>query len=169
MSLYEKRYRYSGFRAHFEDVDITSLLDILVILLVFLIKNYSASPLEINLAPALEIMTSQSKEAGQTYTLVQVNKDLDVFLKNNPVGNVKDTGFGKSFLNELKIEAARDNDAREIASQKNGTKVEKVKVRDTVNFVIDQSVKYETINLLMDLVAQSDYTNYKFIVRSRDE
>ena len=40
------------------DIDITSLLDILVIMLVFLLLNYNASDLKLELVPNLEMAPS---------------------------------------------------------------------------------------------------------------
>lgn len=44
------------------ELDITSLLDILVILLVFLLKSYNSSELKVNVVDNLNLPSSESRE-----------------------------------------------------------------------------------------------------------
>ena len=55
------------------DLDITSLLDVLVILLVFLLKSYNASDLKLNLVKDLVVPNSDARTLGHHAVIVQVN------------------------------------------------------------------------------------------------
>ena len=56
------------------DVDITSLLDILTILLVFLLMSYNASDLQLDLTKNLEMADSNAREMTKFAPVLQVNK-----------------------------------------------------------------------------------------------
>ena len=57
------------------DVDITSLLDILTILLVFLVINYNASGFEMLIPEGIELPSSTSKTINHSGVQVQVSPD----------------------------------------------------------------------------------------------
>ena len=70
------------------EVDITSLLDVLVILLVFLLKSYNASDLTLDLAKDITLPNSNTEILGNHAVIVQVNKDSKMFVNNEEVGAV---------------------------------------------------------------------------------
>src|SRR5690606_27079431 len=70
------------------EVDITSLLDVLVILLVFLLKSYNASDLTLDLAKDLTLPGSNTEMLGNHAVIVQVNKESLLFVNNKEVGVV---------------------------------------------------------------------------------
>ena len=55
------------------DIDITSLLDILVIMLVFLLKSYNSSGVVLNVPKNLKLPTSESQNINTYGVIVQVS------------------------------------------------------------------------------------------------
>jgi len=135
------------------DVDITSLLDILVILLVFLLKSYNASDLKLELAKGITLPRSQSRHLGHHAVVVQVSKSKEIFLNNKSIGNVRsgDTKVKTLFdaLTELKkVEDKKEKEKRNIK----------------VNIVLDQSLPYGTMKTVMHTAASAGFPEFKFIV-----
>ena len=79
-------------RLKFDELDITSLLDILVILIVFLLKSFNDSDLSIDLVNELSLPYSMSRVGAEDGLIVQVNKKYNVFINNDLLGNLKDDG-----------------------------------------------------------------------------
>ena len=67
------------------DLDITSLLDVLVILLVFLLKSYNASDLKLNLVKDLVVPNSDARTLGHHAVIVQVNSHKKLFINNKNI------------------------------------------------------------------------------------
>jgi len=75
-------------RAESLEIDITSLLDILVIMLVFLLMNYNASDLQLDLAKGLTMAESESKKITHYAPVVQLNGEQTIFLDNKEVSRM---------------------------------------------------------------------------------
>ena len=58
------------------DIDITSLLDILVILLVFLLKSYNSSGIILNVPKGITLPGSQSLKENTMGVVIQVSPDM---------------------------------------------------------------------------------------------
>ena len=69
--------RNRGRRAKKEpiDLDITSLLDILVIMLVFLLKSYNATGIILNVPDDIKLPTSASSDINTQGVVVQVSEN----------------------------------------------------------------------------------------------
>jgi biopolymer transport protein ExbD len=84
------------------DVDITSLLDILTILLVFLLMSYNASDLTLDLTKNLEMADSNAQELTKFAPVLQVNKNAVVFLNNKEIGRLPASGSMPELTSALK-------------------------------------------------------------------
>ncbi len=149
MSIYQKKYKSGNGKKEQEEVDITSLLDILVILLVFLLKSYNASSLELDLVKNLDLTVSTSQDLGQFGPTVQITNAEDVYLNNKLITNLSNPDLGNLLgakLQEVK-NAAKDQKANHI------------------NFVLDNTIKYEKVDRVMTIASQQEFENFKFIVR----
>lgn len=138
------------------DLDITSLLDILVILLVFLLLNYNASDLQLDLARKTNVADSESRKITHLAPVIQLNSESGLFLNNKEVGNLNSNESQSlqnltSKLQETKAGlSAKDKDAQEGI---------------LVNFVFDRDTNYEQIQKIMDTTARTGFTQFKFIVK----
>jgi biopolymer transport protein ExbD len=139
------------------DVDITSLLDILTILLVFLLKSYNASDLKLDLTKGLEMADSDSKVMTRYAPVVQVNKESKVFLNNKEIGRLPASGEMILLTNKLKEERAKTEESNKIKKQQYNA--------DLVNLVFDKEMDYQVVQRVMHNSALAGYSQFKFIVK----
>lgn len=141
------------------DVDITSLLDILTILLVFLLKSYNASDLKLDLQRGIEIADSEARNMTRFAPVVQVNKEARVFLNNKEIGRLPASGEMTSLTSALKTEKGKleSQNAMRGANQKVNTEL--------VNLVFDKEMDYGIVQRVMHDSALAGYSQFKFIVK----
>ena len=133
------------------ELDITSLLDILVILLIFLIKSYNSSGVTMNIPEGIELPKSSSSSMNTPGVIIQVSKDkiwvdsvavLDT--KNLPQNLYDDNGKRiVPLFNELtkKIE-----EIKKLSLQTNNQAKE---FGGVANLIIDKSLKYSYVKKVM--------------------
>ena len=133
------------------EIDITSLLDILVILLVFLLKSYNASDLKLDLVNKLSLPVSKTKKLGNHSIIIQVDQDQKIWVKNQELGTVSSTSE--------KVESLYAY----LVSQ--NTLNAKDKKNKQVNLVFDKNLPYLVIKKVMHTCAVVGLTEFKFIVK----
>lgn len=141
------------------DVDITSLLDILTILLVFLLQSYNSSDLKLELEKNVNLADSRAREITKFAPVVQVTKDSEVYLNNKSLGRLPASGSMDELRTALKSQrdqTAKDN-ATKTARQKHN--------EELVNLVFDKDMNYEVVQRVMDDSAHAGYSQFKFIVK----
>lgn len=134
------------------DIDITSLLDVLVILLVFLLKSYNASDLKLNLVKNLKVPDSKARQLGNHALIVQVDKNKNIYVNQKKIGLITTSGENEKLLNELKLK-------RELAS------TPELKKEKKINLVFDQDLPYKVMKSVMHTSAIAGYTEFKLIVQ----
>lgn len=140
------------------DLDITSLLDVLVILLVFLLKSYNASDLKLNLIKDLVVPGSDARTLGHTAVTVQVSRDKKIFVNNKEIGLAVSKGENTALLEKLKELKALE-EGRSVASDS-----EKKKIKN-INLVFDEELPYEFMKNVMHTSATAGFIEFKFIVQ----
>jgi len=150
------------------EVDITSLLDILVILLVFLLKSYNPTDLKLDVVKNVELPNSESKALGHTATTIQVSSERNFWIDNKKIGELnpnEKTKYENLFakLTEIKDKMTEEEKQRSPASD-----LEKINKKiSKINLVFDQSLPYEVIQTVMHTAATAGFTQYKFIVQGK--
>jgi biopolymer transport protein ExbD len=139
------------------DVDITSLLDILTILLVFLLKSYNASDLKLDITKGIEMADSTSTYMTRFAPVIQVNKEAKVFLNNKEIGRLPASGEMLILTNKLKEERAK-------TEENNRTKKQQYNA-ELVNLVFDKDMDYQIVQRVMHDSALAGYSQFKFIVK----
>lgn len=139
------------------DVDITSLLDILTILLVFLLMSYNASDLKLDLTTKLDMADSTSKIMTRYAPVVQVNRESKVYLNNVELGRMPASGEMSILTEKLKIE-------RERTEKNNSTQKQQYNA-ELVNLVFDKDMDYQVVQRVMHDSALAGYSQFKFIVK----
>ena len=139
------------------DVDITSLLDILTILLVFLLKSYNASDLKLDLTKNLEMADSKARSMTRFAPVVQINKEAVVFLNNKEVGRLPASGGMPALTNLLKEERKKI----EIENLKKQHKLN----AELINLIFDRDMDYQIVQNVMHTSALAGYSQFKFIVK----
>lgn len=155
------------------DVDITSLLDILVILLVFLLQSYSASDLRVDLVDNLSLPSSKSQDLGEMAVIVQINREQKIWVNDKLVGKLSSAG-------EVIPDLSR---ALEIAKKAQEEEFEKYKARNPssemetealakkenalkrLNLILDEELPYTVMRRVMHTAATAGFPEFKFIVR----
>ncbi len=134
------------------ELDITSLLDVLVILLVFLLKSYNASDLKVNLVKDLTVPVSETRKLGNHAIIVQVDSHQNLFVNQKELGKIHTSGENKLLLSAL-------NDIRKTAREPAAQKAK------AINLIFDQTLPYKIMKSVMHTSAVAGYTEFKFIVQ----
>ncbi|MEE3078174.1 MAG: biopolymer transporter ExbD [Bdellovibrionota bacterium] len=148
------------------DLDITSLLDILVILLVFLLNSYSASEFKFEPVSNIELAPSSSQKMGLLVPTIQVNKDKDVYLENKKVGTLKRGIASVSKLESKLAEIKKQNEESLSQITDKAMLADRKKKLEMVNIVMDKSLSYGDLDRIMTMAGNSGHTKFKFIVQT---
>ena len=148
------------------DLDITSLLDILVILLVFLLNSYSASEFKFEPIENIDLAPSSSQKMGLMVPTIQVNKDKEVWLENEKIGTLTKSGVTTGKLEKKLAEIKSENDKKLLEITDQRVLEEKKSKVEMVNIVMDKSLAYEDLDNVMTVAANSGHTKFKFIVQT---
>ncbi len=151
------------------DIDITSLLDILVILLVFLIRSYDTTGVILNIPKDITIPHSVSKSINEQGVVVQVSPKI-IWVDDKEVHNTE-TYKGRLYsqggrlilplYNEL---VAKRTEIENVAKSTPNAK----KFSGIVNLVVDKSLKYNYVKKLMHTAAEAGFQKYKFVVLGQE-
>jgi biopolymer transport protein ExbD len=144
-----------------DDIDITSLLDILVILLVFLLKSFNDSDLTVDLVNELALPYSMSRVAANSGVIVQVNKKRNVFVNTDVIGNMSNPNT----LPQVKLKLEEEHRKRVKMMRGDKPDPEKIKL---VNFVFDKGLKYSDINQVIEIASDAGYGKYKLIIQGEE-
>lgn len=155
------------------DVDITSLLDILVILLVFLLQSYSASDLRVDLVENLSLPSSISQDLGEKTVLVQINREHKMWVNDKYIGKISAQNEIIPELQEILNEKKKQKKAEleELKSRTPSSEIQKqaLKKREAnlkrINLILDEELQYSMMRKLMHTSAMAGFPEFKFIVR----
>lgn len=152
-------------------IQITSMVDMFVILLVFLLKSYSTSPVNITPSGQLRLPQSTSPTDPVDVLKVIVSKDA-VFVENQKVADLNNGRFPASMTDARDPQFIRplyEELDKRAASQKN-----LAKVNDTVDFngkvlmQIDRSLPYSVLKKIMYTSMLAGYYDVKLAVMTKD-
>ncbi len=148
------------------DIDITSLLDILTILLVFLLQSYNSSGVIINVPKGIDLPRSASESLNNFGVNIQVSKtniwvdDKEVLTSESATdGQIFDEGGRRivPLYNELvKI--------KETIKQSAKLSPNAVKFSGIANLVVDKTLKYSYLKRVMYTAASAGFKEFKFVV-----
>lgn len=144
------------------EIDITSLLDILVILLVFLLKSYNASDLKLDLVKNLKVPDSKARKLGNHAIIIQVDKDSNIWIEREIVARVPNLGDEiPQLLNILR----KKKEEEKIKIAKRSSTSKSSKPSKAINLIFDQYTPYSSLQKVMHTSAIAGYTEFKFIVQ----
>lgn len=149
----QRRFAKKRVKSEAMELDITSLLDILVILLVFLLKSYNASNLKLDLVDTLQMPDSKARELGSHAIIVQVDKFKQIWIENKKIATIDGSKEIKPLYNYLQ-------NKREIASANESPVKEK-----SINLVLDKKLPYKNMQQIMHTSSLAGYSEFKFIVQ----
>ena len=152
-------------------IQVTSMVDMFVILLVFLIKSYSTSPVQI--APNADIrLPSSVAEANPVDVLKLMVSKTGVFVEGQKVVDIVDGQIDKKFLDSSDTNYIpglfKHLDAEAKKTQDIG------KVNSTITFEgkilvqADKDLAYDLLRKVMHTSAVAGYSDVKFAVIAND-
>ena len=152
------------------DLDITSLLDILVIMLVFLLKSYNSTGIVMNIPEGITLPISKSQDLSTSGVVVQVSEDKiwvddqEILDKTSPSGKVYDYGGRRiiPLFNEL---VSKKNTIKQVEK----TTPAATKFSGIVNLIVDKSIKYSEVKKILFTAAEAGYKSYKFVVLGENQ
>lgn len=148
------------------DLDITSLLDILTIIMVFLLQSYNSSGVVINVPKEIALPTSNSETLSTYGVNIQVSKS-QIWVDDKEILNTESIDTTQLF----------DEGGRRIIPLYN----QLVKIKETIkqseklspeaktfsgvaNLVVDKSLKYSYLKRVMYTCAAAGFKEFKFVV-----
>jgi biopolymer transport protein ExbD len=148
------------------EIDITSLLDILTILMVFLLQSYNSSGVLINVPKEIELPRSISETQNSFGINIQVSKS-QIWVDDKEIMNTERADQGQVFdeggrriiplFNELiKI--------KETIKQAEKLSPDAKKFSGIANLVVDKSLKYNYLKRVMYTCAVAGFKEFKFVV-----
>jgi len=151
-------------------LEMTSLLDIMVILLVFLIKSYSSTETAINIPNTIDVPFSVSQDVSAQAVMVQMSKDHKIWVDDALVADLNVDGR-RAYGKDQKLTAlydflvAKKEDIENLAKQAQGAKP----FTGLVNLVMDKALPYRFIKEIMYTATEAGYKEFKFIVIAEEK
>lgn len=145
-------------------LQITSMADIFTILLVFLLKSYSTSTL--NVQPSKDLALPQASAGDQTVDALKITVSAaSIEIEGKPATNLKNFLFEAADLQNgssvaLNQALERERKRQLLIAQSNSD----VKVDSKIVIVADQHVPYSTLKTVLASAAQQGYTDFKLAV-----
>ena len=160
------------------DLDITSLLDILVILLVFLLKSYNSSGITFSYPKDIRLPTSESSSPNTFGVIITMSKEK-IWIDSKEVVDLEKaavdpyyrrTVFDRSSKGRMIIPLYNEL----VEKKKMVKRVEKSaenakKFSGIANLIIDKTIKYTEVRKILYTVAEAGYKKYKFVVLSKEQ
>lgn len=147
------------------DLDITSLLDILVIMLVFLLQSTNSTGIIMTVPKGVELPTSVSATPNNEGIIVQVSAttiwvdDQEVLSIDDDIRSKVDQGGRRliPLFNELVKRKEIIKQSARSSSQAND-------FGGVVNLIVDKTIKYSFVKKLLYTCAEAGFKEYKFVV-----
>lgn len=152
------------------DIDITSLLDILVILLVFLLKSYNSSGVILTVPDGITLPNSESQSLNTAGVIVQVSPDK-IWVDSKTILDKEDLprrlyDEGNRRIIPLYNELVRKRDEIKTLRQQ---APQAAKFSGIANLVVDKSLKYSYVKKIMYTCAAAGFKQYKFVVMGENQ
>lgn len=148
------------------DIDITSLLDILTILLVFLLQSYNSSGVIINVPKEIDLPRSASESLNTFGVNVQVSKS-QIWVDDKEVVNTANANSDQLFdeggrrLVPLYDQLVK---IKETIKQSEKLSPNAKKFSGVANLIVDKTLKYSYLKRIMYTCAAAGYKEFKFVV-----
>ena len=147
------------------DIDITSLLDILVIMLVFLLKSYNSSGVVLEVPKGISLPKSESTQINTAGIIIQVSPstiwvDNEVVLSSKKTSK-RDFDYGGRRIVPLFNKLVKQ---KQLIKQVQRSSKNAKKFSGVVNLIIDKSIKYDYIKKILFTCAEAGLRQYKFVV-----
>lgn len=151
-------------------LQITSMADIFMILLVFLLKSYASGSIEITPSPGIQLPSAKTEDVTNDALKIEISEG-SVLVESKPVAEIDkflfkssdllDSGASRSLSKALEIERKRQS----LISTANSD----VKTDARVIVLADQRAPYATIKAVLASAAVNGYTDFKLAVINENQ
>ena len=164
----KKRLRggqHTGGHGGAHGLNINSLLDVLSVILVFLMKSYSSSSVQVKPSADLQMPISHSIQAVQESTAVTITLK-DLMVNDQPVvamqkGHIPDLEHATH--GGLMIDSLLDRLHREVERQKKMARMnKKADFSGVMTIIADRHVPFELLTQVMYTAGQAKFNRFKF-------
>lgn len=165
-----KKIGFSGQRAS-EDVSlqITSMADIFTILLVFLLKSFSTSAVNITPSPGMLIPEAKALEAPIEALKLEISEN-GILVENKPVAELHAFKFSDEDLaqNQTSRSVSRALELEKKRQTLISSQNKNVKADGRILIVADQRTPYSTVKAVLGSAALNGFTEYKLVAIIKD-
>lgn len=151
-------------------VNINSLMDIMVIILVFLLKNYGDEPIKV-VGEDLKAPNSATELTPEDMTTITISTS-SILVNNTKAVDVKDGAVDKSQKKggeaSLYIQPLFDELSEAIKRKKRETKLLGQNYDPIATVIADQTTPYRLVTEVMYTAGQAELSKFKFAVVSVD-
>lgn len=149
-------------------IQITSMVDMFVILLVFLLKNYSTSPVQVNPSKDLRLPDSTASKPPSEDALKLVVTSQGIFVEEKKVVEFENGNFKKVDINNtdpMFIKALFDElDAQAEKSKEISKLNETVQFEGKIFMQADRELPYELLQKVMYTSSMAGFADLKLAV-----
>ena len=167
-------------------LQLTSMMDVLVIIVIFLLKSYSLSLMQVPQEDKLELPKSKSTEVFGEGVVLQIAQDK-IMIDNNPIvqfkGDYKEKKFelpdeatdpqqaGHGILPIFEVLNKKREEFELIASRAVGPDPNAAGKKWTGDLLVqaDKEVPYELIRKVMYTAGMAGYKNFRLTVQKQEE
>ena len=146
-------------------LQITSMADIFIIILVFLLKSYSSGNLALNTSKGVELPSASLSDSPVEALKVEISEN-SILIENDPAAIIKNYTFYKADLQQdgssksLDLILSKERKRQLIIVKSNA----RVKIDSRIIVIADKKVPYSTIKTVLASAAVNGYTDFKLAV-----
>lgn len=146
-------------------LNITSMADVFTIILVFLLKSFATSSMNVNPSSGLSLPIANADEATFEALKVEISATA-VLVEGKPMVTLKDYRFDPKDLGQngtsVSLSGALEKERKRqlLIAGKN----EDVKVDSKILIISDKKVPYSTLKAILASAAVNGYTDFKLAV-----
>ncbi|OGJ87516.1 MAG: hypothetical protein A2487_06105 [Candidatus Raymondbacteria bacterium RifOxyC12_full_50_8] len=147
-------------------MNITSLMDMMTIILVFLLKSYSAEGQLLTNADNLVLPNSTSKESPKETSLMVAVTNEWIMVDNIPV--IRTNAVREN--QDIVVEAVQEKLEIGMRQEENMVKIGALqRVKGEVVFQLDKNIEFDVLFKLMNTSGTVGYNHIRFAVMGREE
>jgi hypothetical protein len=152
------------------EVSINSLLDVLSVILVFLMKSYSTTTVQVKPSKDLQVPFTHSAQPVEDSTAITLTTK-NVMINDVPVVILEESKVGEKDLSHagLLIQPLFDKLKDEVEVQKRiAVTNKKAGFKGIVSFICDRHIPFPLLTQAMYTAGQAEYSQFKFVLIKGD-
>lgn len=167
-----KRMRNRAKETSTEELSITSLIDILTTILIFLIATNSFTSQVVNILPDITLPISDSITPNDNGIVIQVSQkelwlDEEKILNFDPSNSLTSISFDQNGRRIVPLYNALVAKRDEIKSLHKEVPASQ-DFSGSANLMVDEHIKYDLLKKVMFTAAEAGFVEYKFIVMGKE-